>query len=79
MFPPIQPFASGELPVPDGSTIYWETSGNPRGKPALHLHGGPGSGNMGGYRRRFDPSRFLIVSFDQRGCGRRCAHRRSWL
>jgi proline iminopeptidase len=70
MFSPIEPFATGYLPVSDGNEIYWETSGNPEGKPALHLHGGPGSGNGTGYRRRFDPSKFLIVTFDQRGCGR---------
>lgn len=70
MFPPIEPFASGHLRVSDGNEIYWEASGNPNGKPALHLHGGPGGGIMTGYRRRFDPDRFLIVSFEQRGCGR---------
>jgi proline iminopeptidase len=70
MFPPIEPFDTGHLPTSDGNDIYWEASGNPDGKPALHLHGGPGSGVMTGYRRRFDPDKFLIVSFDQRGCGR---------
>jgi proline iminopeptidase len=70
MFPLIEPFAGGYLPVSDGNEIYWEASGNPNGKPALHLHGGPGSGIMTGYRRRFDPHAFLIVSFEQRGCGR---------
>lgn len=70
MFPPIEPFASGFLPVSDGNEIFWEASGNPHGKPALHLHGGPGSGSGAGYRRRFDPEKFLIVGLDQRGCGR---------
>jgi proline iminopeptidase len=70
MFPPIEPFATGMLPVSDGNQIYWETSGNPEGKPALHLHGGPGGGIMTGYRRRFDPEKYLIVGFEQRGCGR---------
>jgi proline iminopeptidase len=70
MFPPIEPFATGYLTVSDGNEIYWETSGNPDGKPALHLHGGPGSGTGPGYRRRFDPEKFLIVGFEQRGCGR---------
>jgi proline iminopeptidase len=50
--------------------MYWEASGNPQGKPALYLHGGPGSGLQTGYRQFFDPERYLIVSFDQRGCGR---------
>lgn len=70
MFAPIEPFRSGHLLTTDGNEIYWEMSGNPRGKPALFLHGGPGAGNQGGYRRRFDPDKLLIVSFDQRGCGR---------
>jgi len=57
--------------MPDGNQIYWELSGNPRGKPALFLHGGPGSGlGAGGYRSSFDPERYLIVGIDQRGCGR---------
>lgn len=69
--PPIQPFDSGLLRRPDGAELYWETSGDPRGRPALYLHGGPGSGlGAGGYRRRFDPERYLIVGLDQRGCGR---------
>jgi proline iminopeptidase len=70
VFAPIEPFAHGMLPVGDGNEIYWETSGNPDGKPALHLHGGPGGSMGAGYRRRFDPGRYLIVGFEQRGCGR---------
>lgn len=70
MFPPIEPAVSGLLPVGDGNEIYWEASGNPDGKPALYLHGGPGGGIGTGYRRRFDPDRYFIVSFEQRGCGR---------
>lgn len=70
MFPPIEPFETGHLAVADGQTIYWEASGHPAGKPALYLHGGPGGGIGAGYRRHFDPARFLIVSFEQRGCGR---------
>lgn len=66
----IEPFATGYLLVDDSNEIYWETSGNPKGRPALYLHGGPGSGISGGYRRHFDPEKFLIVSFEQRGCGR---------
>ncbi len=70
-YPPIQPFDTGFLTVPDGTQIYWELSGNPLGKPALFLHGGPGSGlGAGGYRSRFDPERYLVVGIDQRGCGR---------
>lgn len=70
MFPPIEPFKTGWLRVADGNEIYWEASGNPEGKAALYLHGGPGGGIKTGYRRHFDPERFLIVSFEQRGCGR---------
>jgi proline iminopeptidase len=71
LHPLLEPFAHGLLRVADGSAIYWETSGNPEGKPALYLHGGPGSGlGPGGYRRRYDPQRHLIVGIDQRGCGR---------
>lgn len=66
-----EPFRHGFLPRPDGATLYWEMSGDPEGSPALYLHGGPGSGlGAGGYRRRFDPDRQLIVGLDQRGCGR---------
>lgn len=70
MFKIIDPFATGMLPVTDGNKIYWETSGNPNGKPSLYLHGGPGGGITSEYRRHFDPELFLIVSFEQRGCGR---------
>lgn len=70
MFPPIAPFDSGLLRVDADAEIYWEASGNPKGIPALYLHGGPGGGMAGGYRRRFDPERFFIVGFEQRGCGR---------
>lgn len=70
MHPPIEPFATGRLRRPGGVELYWETSGNPRGKPALYLHGGPGGGlGRGGYRRRFDPDAHLVVGLDQRGCG----------
>jgi proline iminopeptidase len=67
---PSEPFRSEILQLADGSGMYWEASGNPKGKPALYLHGGPGSGAQTWYRRQFDPEQYLIVSFDQRGCGR---------
>ncbi len=69
-FPPIEPYDSGLLDVGDGHKIYWECCGNPAGKPALYLHGGPGSGCMPGQRRFFDPDAYRIVLFDQRGAGR---------
>jgi proline iminopeptidase len=69
-FPPIEPYDSDMLDVGDGHRIYWECSGNPVGKPALFLHGGPGSGCSPGQRRFFDPKLYRTVLFDQRGCGR---------
>jgi proline iminopeptidase len=69
-FPPIEPYATGMLDVGDGQQIYWEASGNPEGKPAVALHGGPGSGLSPGRRRSFDPDLYHFVQFDQRGCGR---------
>jgi proline iminopeptidase len=69
-FPPIEPYDSGMLDVGDGQRVYWEVSGNPDGKPAVALHGGPGSGLSPGRRRAFDPDRYRFVQFDQRGCGR---------
>lgn len=70
LYPPIEPFESGTLEVEDGISIYWETSGNPSGIPVLYLHGGPGAGLKTGYRRRYDPEKYFIISFEQRGCGR---------
>ncbi|CAM5647863.1 prolyl aminopeptidase [Streptomyces fumanus] len=68
--PEIEPYDHGMLDVGDGNRIYWETSGNPRGKPAVVLHGGPGSSSSPALRRYFDPAAYRIVLFDQRGCGR---------
>lgn len=66
-----EPFDAGLHDVGEGNTIYWERSGNPDGKPALYLHGGPGSSlRSGSYRRHFDPQRYCIIGIDQRGCGR---------
>ncbi|MEV4116997.1 prolyl aminopeptidase [Nonomuraea sp. NPDC049695] len=69
-YPPIEPYDSGMLAVGDGNELYWETCGNPSGKPALFLHGGPGGGLLPDFRRFFDPSAYRIVLFDQRNCGR---------
>ncbi|MDP9018954.1 MAG: prolyl aminopeptidase, partial [Candidatus Eremiobacteraeota bacterium] len=65
-----EPYESGMLDVGDGHRMYWECCGNPLGKPAIFLHGGPGSGCSPGQRRFFDPSAFRAVFFDQRGSGR---------
>lgn len=69
-FAAIEPYDSGMLDVGDGHLVYWECSGNPDGRPALFLHGGPGSGCSANQRRFFDPRKYRIVLFDQRGCGR---------
>src|SRR4051812_46976851 len=73
-YPVTEPFERGHLEVTDGHVIYWERVGNPRGKPALVLHGGPGSGAAPWWRRLFDPGRYRVVLFDQRGCGRSTPH-----
>jgi proline iminopeptidase len=62
------------LAVGDGNLVYWEACGNPHGKPAVVVHGGPGSGCSPGWRRLFDPAAYRIVLFDQRGCGRSTPH-----
>lgn len=72
--PPLEPHAHGLLEVGDGNRVYWETCGNPQGKPALVVHGGPGAGCSVGSRRSLDPERFRTVLFDQRGCGRSLPH-----
>jgi proline iminopeptidase len=74
LYPDIEPYDSGNLDVGDGHHVYWETCGNPAGKPALVLHGGPGSGASPGLRRYFNPDRYRVVLFDQRGCGRSTPH-----
>lgn len=70
MYSDIEPYECGLLEVGDGNAIYWECCGNPNGKPAVYLHGGPGSGSTSGARRYFDPNAYRIILFDQRGCGR---------
>jgi proline iminopeptidase len=74
LYPEIEPYESGMLDVGDGDLVYWETCGDPRGKPAVVLHGGPGSGCSPRHRRLFDPNAYRIVLFDQRGCGRSTPH-----
>lgn len=73
-YPPIEPNQTGFLPVSHGHTLYWEESGNPKGKPVVFLHGGPGSGTEPTHRCYFDPSKYRIVLFDQRGCGKSRPH-----
>lgn len=74
LYPPIEAYDSGHLNVGDGQEIYWETSGDPGGKPVVFVHGGPGGGTSPEQRRFFDPTRYRIILFDQRGCGRSRPH-----
>ena len=74
LYPPIEPYETGMLDVGDGNQVYWETCGNPSGKPAVMVHGGPGQGCSPNMRRGFDPERYRLVLFDQRGCGRSTPH-----
>lgn len=70
LYPPIDPYVSGRLAVDDVHSLYWEECGNPEGLPVVFLHGGPGGGCSATSRRFFDPARYRIVLFDQRGAGR---------
>ncbi|MFQ5562099.1 MAG: prolyl aminopeptidase [Parvularculaceae bacterium] len=74
LFAPIEPFDTGFLRVSDLHEIYYEISGRPDGKPAVVCHGGPGGGSTPSMRRYFDPERYRIVVFDQRGCGKSRPH-----
>lgn len=74
IFAPIEPYAVGRLAVGNGHEIYYEVCGNPRGIPAVVVHGGPGGGSNPTMRRYHDPARYRIILFDQRGCGRSTPH-----
>ncbi|MFE2599691.1 prolyl aminopeptidase [Streptomyces sp. NPDC059396] len=74
LYPPVEPYEQGMLDVGDGNLVHWEVCGNPGGKPALVVHGGPGSGRSPYSRRFFDPERYRVVLFDQRNCGRSTPH-----
>ena len=69
-YPEIEPYDTGRLAVGGGHELYYEQCGNPHGKPAIFLHGGPGGGSSPFYRRYWDPEAYRIVLFDQRGCGK---------
>ena len=73
-YPEIEPYDSGMLEVGDGHSLYWEVSGNPEGKAAVFLHGGPGGETSPTHRRLFDPEKYRIVLVDQRGSGRSLPH-----
>lgn len=70
LYPPIEPHRSGMLDVGEGHSVYYEQCGRPDGIPVVALHGGPGGGAAPTMRRFFDPARYRIIIFDQRGCGR---------
>src|SRR5260370_10011701 len=70
LYPVIDPYVSGRLSVDEIHTLYWEECGNPNGIPVVFLHGGPGGGCSATSRRFFDPARYRISLFDQRGAGR---------
>jgi proline iminopeptidase len=74
LYPAIEPYRTGHLDTGDGHQVYWEMSGNPDGKPAVFLHGGPGAGCSPAHRRLFDPKKYRVLLFDQRGCGRSKPH-----
>ncbi|MEL6232261.1 MAG: prolyl aminopeptidase [Cyanobacteria bacterium J06627_3] len=73
-YPPIEPYRQGQLPVSPIHTLHFEEVGNPQGKPVVFLHGGPGGGTVPFYRQFFDPERWRVILFDQRGCGRSTPH-----
>jgi len=74
LYPPIEPYAHGWLEVDAGHRVYWERVGTPAATPAVMLHGGPGAGCSPEHRRLFDPARYDVLLFDQRGCGRSTPH-----
>ncbi|MFB8202498.1 prolyl aminopeptidase [Kitasatospora purpeofusca] len=74
LYAPTDPYDRGFLDTGDGNRLYYEQLGNPAGKPAVHLHGGPGAGTADRPARAWDPSRYRLVRFDQRNCGRSTPH-----
>jgi len=74
LYPEIQPYDSGHLKVSAVHELYYEQCGNPKGKPVVFLHGGPGAGIVPDYRRFFDPEAYRVILFEQRGAGRSIPH-----
>jgi len=70
LYPKIEAYSTGFLEVSSLHTIHWERAGNPKGIPVIVIHGGPGGGSQPSYRRYFNPDKFDIIQFDQRGCGK---------
>lgn len=73
-YPDLDPYKTGRLKVSNIHELYFEESGNPKGKPVVFVHGGPGGGTDSSHRRFFDPERYRIILFDQRGCGKSTPH-----
>ncbi len=74
LYPPVECYRQGRLRVDAVHDLYFEESGNPQGKPVVFVHGGPGGGTDPRQRRFFDPTRYRIVLYDQRGCGKSTPH-----
>jgi proline iminopeptidase len=74
LYPPLEPYTKGRLPVSPLHDLYYEESGNPHGHPIVFLHGGPGGGTEAKQRRFFDPAHYRIILYDQRGCGQSTPH-----
>lgn len=74
LYPPIEPYESGMVDVGEGHRVHYERVGTPGGRPAVFLHGGPGGGISPAHRQLFDPARYDVLLFDQRGCGRSVPH-----
>ncbi|QTL41390.1 prolyl aminopeptidase [Xenorhabdus budapestensis] len=74
LYPAYDAYKTGYLDTGDGHQIYWELCGNPEGKPAIFIHGGPGGGIANYHRQLFDPEHYHVMLFDQRGCGRSKPH-----
>jgi len=74
LYPPTSPYDNGFLDTGDGNRVYYEQLGNPDGKPALYVHGGPGAGSPQRPTRAWDPERYRLIRFDQRNCGRSTPH-----
>src|SRR5687768_14005190 len=74
LYPDVAPYQTGMLDVGDGHSLYWERCGTPGAKPAVFLHGGPGAGISPGHRGQFDPAKYDVLLFDQRGAGKSTPH-----
>lgn len=74
LYPEIKPYTTGRLKVSSVHEIYFEESGNPKGQPVVFVHGGPGGGTSPKNRRYFNPDKYRIILFDQRGCGQSTPH-----